>query len=73
MLRYHANELDDGIGSLEGTGVAETRADLDKFVNGEPVRDTDVVVWYAAHFKHDQNHDGGGSHIVGPTIKPTKW
>jgi hypothetical protein len=46
---------------------------IDDFINGEPVRDTDVVLWYAAHFKHDQSHMGGESHVVGPDIRPLKW
>jgi hypothetical protein len=37
------------------------------------VKDKDVVVWYAAHFRHDQGHGGPGGHVVGPTISPVKW
>ena len=72
MLRYHPNELDDGVAITAGT-VDATRANIDKFLNGEPTVDKDVVIWYGAHFKHDQNHEGGGSHIVGPTIKALRW
>jgi Cu2+-containing amine oxidase len=70
VLKYHGNELDDGVNILTG---AATRADIDKFVNGEPVKDQDVVIWYGAHFKHDQTHGGGESHIVGPDLIPLKW
>jgi hypothetical protein len=28
-----------------------------------------VVIWYAAHFKHDQSM-GGCGHVVGPDIRP---
>ena len=72
VLRYHPNELDDGVAITAGTADA-TRANIDKFLNGEPIVDKDVVIWYGAHFKHDQNHEGGGSHIVGPTIRPLRW
>jgi hypothetical protein len=60
VLRYHGDELDDGVpdGFVLGT-AAETMAYLDdKFVNGELVKDKDVL-WYASHFRHDQNHEGG--------------
>jgi hypothetical protein len=70
VLKYHGNELDDGVNILTG---AATRADINKFVNGEPVKDQDVVIWYGAHFKHDQTHGGEGSHIVGPDLIPLKW
>jgi hypothetical protein len=74
VLRYHADELDDGVPkSVVWGSAAETMAHIDKFINGELVRDKDVVLWYAAHFKHDQNHGGGGGHIVGPTIRPLNW
>lgn len=72
VLRYHPNELDDGVAIIAGTADA-TRANIDKFLNGEPTVDKDVVIWYGAHFKHDQNHEEGGSHIVGPTIRPVRW
>jgi hypothetical protein len=37
----------------------------------EPVVDTDVVVWYAAHFVHDQAHESGAR--VGPELIPSDW
>ncbi|MEO8649642.1 MAG: hypothetical protein ABI539_10800 [Acidobacteriota bacterium] len=56
---------------------------LDQWVNGESIDNTDVVVWYAAHFTHN---DGGnlldpsrrpnvltGSHVVGPDIRAIRW
>lgn len=73
VLRYHAGEIDDGIPRLLGTSEAATKARIDNFLNGELVKDKDVVIWYAAHFKHDHAHGGGGSHVVGPDIKPLKW
>lgn len=72
VLRYRLNELDDGVALTTGS-AAQTRAKIDKFVDGEPVKDKDVVVWYGAHFKHDQSHSGGGSHVVGPDIRPLRW
>ncbi|KAM7219388.1 copper amine oxidase [Rhypophila decipiens] len=67
VLKYRGTpeEIDDGV-------VADTGAHISKFVNSESVLDADVVVWYAAHFLHDESHEGG-SHIVGPTIRPIRW
>jgi hypothetical protein len=68
VLRYHANELDDGVSFVSDI---RAKANIDKF-NGELVRDKDVVIWYGAYFKHDQSHEGGG-HIAGPDIYPVRW
>jgi hypothetical protein len=72
VLRYHGTELDDGV-NVVGGDAAATMAHIDNFLTGEPLVDTDVVIWYAAHFRHDQSHEGGGSHIVGPDIAPLRW
>lgn len=44
---------------------------LNRFVNGESLSGVNVVVWYAGHFRHDQNapepHQG---HVVGPDLVP---
>ena len=75
VLRWHPDELDDGETQL--TGPPELiRANIDNLVDGELVKDKDVVVWYGAHFKHDQSHEGVVNHIdhiVGPDIRPVKW
>jgi hypothetical protein len=75
VLKYHADQLDDGVPSYldtYATSAAGTIATIGKFVDGEVVKDTDVVVWYGAHFKHDQG-DEGASHVVGPDLIPLKW
>ncbi|GII04877.1 hypothetical protein [Planobispora takensis] len=65
FLRRRGTELYDG------NPDENNRAMLDRFVNGESVSGTNVVVWYAGHFRHDQNaphpHQG---HIVGPDLVP---
>lgn len=71
VLRYHGNEIDDGHGF--GTDPITTRADLDKFVTGEPVEGQDVVLWYAGHFFHDEQHPTGLPHVVGPDLRPVNW
>ena len=71
ILRYHPNEIDDGVAAI-GPPYA---ANLASFVNGESVRNQDVVVWYGAHFTHDvaAQEPGEHGHIVGPTLRPVGW
>lgn len=71
ILRYHGSEIDDGV---VATGPPY-EADIDRWVNGEPIHDHDVVIWYGGHFTHDVNHDGPAQHghIVGPDLKPVNW
>jgi hypothetical protein len=70
LLRYRGSaEIDDGYADVGGPGTA---AEIDRFVNGESVRKRDLVVWYAAHFRHDLHGGGAGCHEVGPDIKPIK-
>jgi hypothetical protein len=73
FLRYHGNELDDGVSVVVGS-PAQTQVQLDQYVTGESINGTDLVVWYAGHFRHDENapapHQG---HIVGPELRPLNW
>jgi Copper amine oxidase, enzyme domain len=69
-LRHRPGQLDDGVGFT--TDPAEARAHLNRFLNGEPIRDTNVVLWYAAHFTHDL-HEHEVGHIVGPRLVPDDW
>jgi hypothetical protein len=73
FLRYYGNELEDGV-TVVGGSPSQTQAKLDQFVNGESIDGTDVVVWYAGHFRHDEHapapHQG---HIVGPELRPVGW
>jgi hypothetical protein len=74
ILRYHGSELDDGHNQTSGPpGVTE--ADLDQFVNGEVVLNSDVVVWYAAHITHDVGAEPPGTfgHWCGPDLQPHNW
>jgi hypothetical protein len=64
ILRYNNNEIDDGVIAIG----PPYEADIDRFVNGEEVRNQDVVVWYGAHFSHDVHEDVG--HVVGPVLRP---
>ena len=70
VLRYRGTEIDDGQGFT--TDPALSRANLDKFRSpAESVTGTDVVLWYAGHFRHDQAHAAG--HRVGPELRPVNW
>jgi hypothetical protein len=75
-LRHHAGaQFDDGVGFT--TDLEQARAHLDAFVTGESIYDTDVVLWYGAHFTHDihaeQDADQDHGHIVGPDLVPGGW
>jgi Copper amine oxidase, enzyme domain len=72
ILRYHgAAEIDDG--SI-ATGPPY-EAELDRFLNGEPISGNDVVIWYGAHFTHDLVGEAQGTHghEIGPDLKPVNW
>jgi hypothetical protein len=73
ILRYHGNELDDGVSTVGGT-PNDTIIKIDKYLTGEWIEGADVVVWYAGHFIHDEHdphpHQG---HIVGPELRPFNW
>ena len=75
VLRYHGNEIDDGVDCTTGGPGCNTEAQLDGFVNGESVNNQDVVIWYAGHVTHDVATEPPGEfgHIVGPDLKPAKW
>jgi hypothetical protein len=73
------NELDDGFNQ---TTSQNAFIQIDNFLNGESIADQDVVVWYGAHFTHDE--DGlispdrspehiTGDHVVGPDLRPVRW
>lgn len=71
ILRYHGSEIDDGVAA---TGPPY-EAGLDAWVNGELIQNTDIVIWYGAHFTHDVQHEQPGSHghVVGPLLRPVNW
>jgi hypothetical protein len=69
ILKYRYNEIDDGVKIIHGT-PEQCKAHIDKFITGESVENTDVVVWYGAHFTHDIHEIGEVGHIVGPNITP---
>jgi hypothetical protein len=70
VLRYHTGEIDDGQGFTTDPNLS--RAHLEKFMTPpEAVTDTDVVIWYAAHYVHDAGLEVGN--WVGPDLVPTRW
>lgn len=70
VLRFHEEETDDGQGFTTDRALA--RAQLDRLLNGEPVRREDVVVWYAAHATLDPPA-GPVAASVGPDLVPAHW
>jgi len=86
VLQYKSSggnpiELEDGITCVT---CSTAFIQIDPFVNSESVAGQDVVVWYGAHFLHNDsanvqlNPDRSGfilsgSHVVGPEIRPVRW
>ena len=74
------NELDDGFNQ---TTSQNAFIQIDNFLTSESIFDQDVVVWYGAHFIHNDganvwNPDRSpehiaGDHVVGPDIRPVLW
>jgi hypothetical protein len=77
-VRYRSDEIDDGVNITRdpnldaASNASKLLAHIDNFVTGESIENTDVVVWYAAHFTHDF-HENEVGHIVGPILKPSNW
>jgi hypothetical protein len=65
VLHWNAGEIDD-------EPAPDTRIHIDKFKNGEPVANEDVVLWYGAHFTHDVTGPEV-PHVVGPDLVPHNW
>ena len=64
LMRYHQAEDRHG---LQGTSTNDA---LGPYLNGEDIRNQDVVVWYAGHLSHHA-HDGGDDwHSTGPNLIP---
>lgn len=69
-IRYHGNELEDGVSCVYCPGTTATIQD-NVFLTGENIQQKDVVIWYRASFDHDAQHGGGGgAEIVGPDLVP---
>ncbi|WP_433444667.1 hypothetical protein [Nonomuraea sp. CA-141351] len=63
FLRHHPRELDDG-----NPGPRD-RAAINRFLNGESLNGTNVVVWYAGHYYHDQAHpQPHQGELIGPRL-----
>jgi Cu2+-containing amine oxidase len=71
ILRYRGTEIDDGVVAIG----PPYEAGIDKWLNGELIKNQDVVIWYGGHVTHDVTHEPPGvhGHIVGPELKPAKW
>lgn len=73
FLRYRPTELDDGV-SIVGGPAGATQCRLDQYLTSEFIDSTDLVIWYAGHFRHDEAHPSPHiGHIVGPELRPINW
>ncbi len=81
-----ANEIDDAYRFYSGecTDTTGSCININSFANGESLVDEDVVVWYGASFKHDEEAEDDdnsidapqiltGDHVVGPDLRPVRW
>jgi hypothetical protein len=52
-----------------------TDIDIDRFVNGQGVSAANLVVWYRAAFRHENEGAAlqGPDHIVGPELRLLNW
>ncbi|MEP6705338.1 MAG: hypothetical protein ABJB34_11085 [Acidobacteriota bacterium] len=76
------NEIDDGVNCITCPGLTGA-IQINPFINGESVVNQDIVVWYGAHFIHDDGSNRlldvnrpdviSGSHVVGPDLRPVRW
>jgi hypothetical protein len=69
VVRYHVNELEDGVGCVYCSGTSATIQD-NVFLTGENVDRSDVVIWYRSSFDHDAAHSHDHLEIVGPDLVP---
>jgi hypothetical protein len=68
VLANQPNQLDDGVNCTSG---CSTSINIDPFINGESVMNTDLVVWYGAHcnrFDASNPLKLIGDHVLGPDI-----
>ena len=90
VLRYKSvvggtpvqNEIDDGETCVNCTNTTAPIR-INPFMNGESIVDQDLVIWYGAHFIHndgmnlmDPNRTPevlSGSHVLGPDLRPIRW
>lgn len=69
VFRYRKNEYDDARGTIE-----QAQADMSFFMKKqESVKKQDLVVWYAAHFRHNVEDQDEHHHELGPTLTPINW
>ncbi|HWO02465.1 MAG TPA: hypothetical protein VNS63_24680 [Blastocatellia bacterium] len=71
LVNKSPNEFEDGVSCVGPTGC-NTPINIAPFVNGEPTADSDIVVWYGAHFNHINGNVACGT-SAGPDIEITRW
>ena len=73
FLRHRENQIDDGVPDLEGPQAV---ARIDDFIQREGIAGSDLVVWYAGHYIHDNGgaeEAGGHNNLLGPDLVPRNW
>jgi hypothetical protein len=74
-LRYRKTELEDGpLHEIPYHMIDGAITDLAQYVaKQESVKKQDLVVWYAAHFRHNVEDEDAHDRILGPTLTPFNW
>lgn len=62
LLRYHSSEIDDS------RVKSSTRAALGKFVTNENINESNLVMWYSAHYIHSHDDRSDSEASVGPVL-----
>lgn len=81
FLKYQAG-VNGEPGELDDPNT-NTSANIDPWINGESLINQDAVIWYSAHFYHEDharilNPDRSGEiiegeYVVGPNLRPVNW
>jgi hypothetical protein len=76
IVAFNQNEIDDGTNCTQGRNC-QIPIDIDDFANGQNIANGNVVVWYRASFRHQEEGNSpppnAASHIVGPELRPIGW
>lgn len=75
VVKYQQSKYEDGFDGENGAVTDDsTAANFKNIMNSASLSGQDIVVWYSAHFIHDQMHShDGDSHVVGPQLSPGTW
>jgi len=71
LVNKSPSEFEDGVGCVGPSGC-NTPINITPFLNAEVTNDSDIVVWYGAHFNHISGNVACGT-SSGPDIEVVRW